>query len=74
MKCPDCGSEDQRVMSTRPGATKVTRLRCCNACGRRWNTIEVDAQNLARMESAVSAVRAFTNLSKELEDAAPAHG
>ncbi len=74
MKCPDCNSDDGRVMSTRQGPIKVTRLRCCNACGRRWNTIEVDAQNLARMESAVEAVRTFTNLSRELENVASAHG
>lgn len=65
MQCPACSSPDDRVMSTRVGA---------NACGHRWNTVEVDAQNLARMESAVQAVRTFTSLSRELENAAPAHG
>lgn len=74
MKCTACGSEEQRVMSTRMGETKVTRLRQCTACGHRWNTVELDAQNLSKMESAVKAFRTFSNLSKELEDAAPAHG
>lgn len=73
MKCPACTSDDQRVMSTRDGIAKVTRLRCCNACGHRWNTVEIEAQNLTRMESAVKAVRAFTSFSKEIDDATPAH-
>lgn len=74
MKCSACGSEEQRVLATRPGETKVTRLRCCAACGHRWSTIEIDAQNLSRMESAVRAFRTFSTLTKELDDAAPAHG
>lgn len=74
MRCPACTSEDQRVLSTRPGASKVARLRCCNARGHRRNTVELEAQNLARMESAVKAVRTFTTLSKELADAEAPHG
>lgn len=74
MRCPACNSEDQRVLSTRPGTSKVARLRCCNACGHRWNTVELEAQNLARMESAVKAVRTFNTLSKELADAEASHG
>lgn len=74
MKCPACGSEEQRVLSTRHSAAKVVRLRCCDACGHRWNTAEIDVQNLSRMESAVQAVRSFASLSKELDDAAASHG
>ncbi len=73
MRCPACTSTEQRVLSTRSGDLKITRLRCCDACGHRWNTVEIDAQNLTRMESAVTAVRTFTSLSKELENAAAAH-
>ncbi|MFM9926932.1 hypothetical protein VLK31_28375 [Variovorax sp. H27-G14] len=73
MKCPACTSTEQRVLSTRPGDARITRLRCCDACGHRWNTIELSAQNLTRMESAVAAVRTFTSLSKEFEDAAATH-
>lgn len=74
MKCPACESTDGRVMSTRDTGAKVARLRCCGACGHRWPTVEMPAQNLARMESAVRAVRTFTSLSKELDDAETAHG
>ena len=73
MKCPACTSTEQRVLSTRTGDSKITRLRCCDACRHRWNTVEIDAQNLNRMESAVAAVRTFTSLSKEFGDAAAAH-
>ena len=62
------------MLSARPGASKGARLQCCNACGHRWNTVELEAQNLARMESAVKAVRTFTTLSKEIADAEAAHG
>jgi transcriptional regulator NrdR family protein len=74
MKCPACTSTEQRVLTTRTGDSKVARLRCCDACGHRWNTVEVGAQDISRMESAVAAVRAFTNLTRELDDAASAHG
>lgn len=70
MKCPACTSDEQRVMSTRGGDQKIVRLRCCGACGHRWNTVELDAQSITRMESAVKAVRTFTNLSRELDGAA----
>ncbi|MNV50631.1 transcriptional regulator NrdR [compost metagenome] len=73
MKCPACTSTEQRVLSTRPGESKITRLRCCDACGHRWTTAEIDVKNLSRMESAMAAVRTFTSLSREIEDAAPAH-
>lgn len=73
MKCAACTSEEVRVMTTRHTDSKVMRLRCCSACGHRWTTVEVDAQNLSRMESTVKAFRAFATLSREIEDAAPSH-
>lgn len=74
MKCPACTSNEQRVMTTRTHTSKVMRLRCCDACGHRWTTVELDAQNLSRMESAVKAMRSFASLSRELDDVATAHG
>lgn len=68
MKCPACTSTDQRVLSTRTGDSKVTRLRCCDACGHRWNTVEIGAQDLQRSQSAVAAMRAFMSVCKEIED------
>lgn len=68
MKCPACNSEEQRVMTTRPGPTKITRLRACNACGHRWTTAEIDTQSLSRMETAANTVRSLFSLSKELTD------
>lgn len=73
MNCQACTSEEQRVISTKTGVRKVTRLRCCGACGHRWTTVEMDTQDVTRMESAIEVVRAFSTLSKEL-DAEAAHG
>ncbi|SEA49723.1 hypothetical protein [Variovorax sp. YR216] len=61
-------------MSTRSAHSKVVRLRSCDACGHRWTTVELDAQNLTRMESAMTAIRSFARLSKEIDDAAATHG
>ncbi|MES2187985.1 MAG: hypothetical protein V4505_25765 [Pseudomonadota bacterium] len=74
MKCPACCSDESKVATTKHGPARVSRLRDCIACGHRWHTVEVDAQNLARMESAAAAVRTFASISKELDDAAAAHG
>lgn len=73
MKCDACGSEEQRVMSTRPTPSKIVRLRCCSACGHRWTTTEIATDQLSMMESAVNTVRSFASLTKELNAAAP-HG
>lgn len=68
MKCPACTSTEQRVLSTRTGDSKITRLRCCDACGHRWNTVEVSTQNYRRLEAAAVAMRAFIGACKEIDD------
>ncbi len=42
MKCPFCGSEDNKVIDTRPGkeGKSVRRRRECVACSRRFTTYE----------------------------------
>lgn len=42
MKCPFCGSEDNKVIDTRPGkeGKSVRRRRECVSCGRRFTTYE----------------------------------
>jgi transcriptional repressor NrdR len=42
MKCPFCGSEDNKVTDTRSGkeGKSVRRRRECTACGRRFTTYE----------------------------------
>lgn len=72
MKCPACTSEEQRVMSTKVGPEKITRLRSCCACSHRWQTVELSTTNVSRMEQAVQVLRSFGTLSKELD--AAAHG
>lgn len=69
MKCPVCTSTEQRVLSTRTSDSKVSRLRCCDVCGHRWNTAEIGAQDLQRLQTAFAAMRTFLNACKEIEDA-----
>lgn len=42
-QCPSCGSTDSAVIDIRyrPSLKRVVRRRCCEACGCRWNTVEV---------------------------------
>ena len=74
MKCPACSSEEQRVMTTRTGPSKIVRLRACDACGHRWNTVEIDSASLSQMETAANTVRSLFTLSKELHDGQAALG
>lgn len=69
MKCPACSSVEQKVMSTRAGTSRTGRLRRCNACGHRWNTIELTVQELQRLEVAVAAMRTFMDACKEIGNA-----
>ena len=73
MRCPACTSDLVRVMSTRPEPSKIIRLRSCLACGHRWTTHELAAQDVQLMQSAVKAVRTFADLSREIDDATAAH-
>ena len=41
MICPVCGSKTA-VIDTKPAEDEIIRRRECRACGRRFNTIEVD--------------------------------
>ena len=74
MKCPACSSEEQRVMTTRPGSTKIVRLRACLACGHRWTTAEIETASLNQLETAANTVRSLFTLSKELHDGQAALG
>lgn len=38
--CPDCGSENWRVVDTRPTEKGRRRRKECLDCGNRWSTIE----------------------------------
>ena len=42
MRCPFCGSEDTKVMDSRPtdDGLAIRRRRECNACGKRFSTYE----------------------------------
>lgn len=40
MKCPYCGHEKHRVITTRQFDTCVLRVRMCSACLAVWKTVE----------------------------------
>lgn len=40
MRCPDCGSDQTRVVDSRAGSDAIRRRRECEACGARFTTFE----------------------------------
>lgn len=40
MRCPDCGSDETRVVDSRAGADTIRRRRQCEVCGARFTTFE----------------------------------
>lgn len=48
MTCPKCKSDDLVVRNPRHtiDGKEIVRRRCCQACGHRWNTREIDAARL----------------------------
>ncbi|MFH1468898.1 MAG: transcriptional regulator NrdR [Pseudomonadota bacterium] len=40
MRCPFCGQPESRVIDSRTAEDTVRRRRECEACGRRWTTLE----------------------------------
>lgn len=41
MKCPNCQSEDSKVLDSRQKKDRRYRKRCCNQCGHRYPTTEL---------------------------------
>lgn len=41
MKCPKCGSEQNKVVDTRNHEDRFTRVRKCEECGERFHTEEI---------------------------------
>ena len=41
MKCPECGSEDSKVIDSRPADNKIRRRRECLSCKCRFTTYEM---------------------------------
>ncbi len=46
MRCPYCGSDQTRVVDTRPTSDGIRRRRKCLACGRKFTTVERVAPQL----------------------------
>ena len=50
--CPTCSSPDSKVVDSRSTGPDQQRRRQCEACGARWNTVEVNRVYLAELERA----------------------
>lgn len=46
MKCPYCGTEESRVLDTRPADNGIRRRRECDGCHQRFTTYEQPASGL----------------------------
>ena len=51
MKCPQCGSDNNYVIDSRPSTEYgVRRRRECNECGKRFTTYEITLAEKAKYE------------------------
>ena len=59
MNCPTCNAATVKVTDSRPvdGGASVRRRRKCLACGYRWITYELDADQLPAENRAMVRVR-----------------
>jgi hypothetical protein len=74
VKCPACTNTEQRVRNIRNEASKVTRLRCCGACEPVDHRRARRAESVSHRKVGHPAMRSAATFSKELDDAAAAHG
>lgn len=66
MKCPTCGHDENRVLSTQGATERVTRLRQCCQCGKRWKTVEAHLEVLDKAERVILAARQLQALAGEV--------
>lgn len=61
MRCPSCGTDDDRVVDSRPtaGGQAIRRRRECGACGARFTTFERVERPALRVRKRSGAVVAF---------------
>ena len=55
MTCPLCRHDENRVIRSRERNGEVHRLRQCDRCGHRWQTVELpaaDVERIRRIEAA----------------------
>lgn len=58
MNCPLCQHERSRVIRTTYGAD-IRRVRCCDGCGHRWVTVEVEEATVRRAREIQAQVKAI---------------
>lgn len=50
MSCPLCRHDENHVIRSRERDGEVHRLRQCDRCGHRWQTIELPATDVERIK------------------------
>jgi transcriptional repressor NrdR len=57
MNCPICNAPDARVMRTLDQGATIERRRRCDKCGHRYDTLELDAQQIEKLKSLQETLR-----------------
>jgi len=52
--CPHCSANAVRILATRDVGGEPNRRRLCEVCGKRWWTVEIGRERLARLERAAA--------------------
>jgi hypothetical protein len=72
VSCPACGAHKVGVYDSRWEGGATRRNRACRACAYRWTTYEVEAVELARLQSADAFMRHLARqIAPLLKEAAP---
>ena len=66
MHCPTCSHNDNRVLSTKGEADRITRLRQCCRCGKRWKTVEASTEVIDKADRVIAAARELQALTGEV--------
>ena len=66
MHCPTCSHDENRVLATKGEADRITRLRQCCRCGKRWKTAEVSMEVFDKADRVISTARQLQALTGEV--------
>ena len=71
MICPECGSNQIKVIESRQTENTIKRRRCCITCGARFNTVELNESSVKTFQDCVTVdicnkvIRAMEKLKSE---------
>ena len=68
MICPNCGSEELKVVGSKPDEKRsVNRRRMCLSCRYRFNTIEVETDEYEKLIELAVLFKRLLTLTKQIE-------